>query len=62
MLAQVEARRLRVGQQVLVQGIPTQLTSVGLLLGPVDVWAIAFFPDKPVEAQPKLSFSSSVSS
>ena len=48
--AQVEARRFRVGQEVLVQGVPTELTSVDVLEGPVEVWAISFKPDLPVEA------------
>ena len=37
----------------MVQGIPTKLTSVDVLLEPVTVWAISFQPDLPVETRMK---------
>ncbi|CAE7396453.1 unnamed protein product [Symbiodinium sp. CCMP2456] len=45
----VPADMLRIGQEVMVQNTPTQLTSVELSSVPVNVLKLAFDPDLPVE-------------
>ena len=57
---QVPARNLRVGQEVMVQRVPTKLTSVDVQPGPVTVWAISFVPDRPVEAGPHQTCGASI--
>ncbi|CAE7396435.1 unnamed protein product [Symbiodinium sp. CCMP2456] len=45
----VPADTLRIGQEVMVQNTPTQLTSIELSYVPVNVLKLAFDPDLPVE-------------
>ena len=45
---QVPAEQLKVGDEVVVDGVPTQLTSVDFILGEVRVLKITFQPDLPV--------------
>ena len=48
MLWQVPAAELKVGDEVLVDGVPTKLTFVDFELGEVTVLKIFFDPDLPV--------------
>lgn len=45
---QVPAEKLKVGDLVMVDGLPTPLTEVGYMVEKVDVMKIAFYPDLPV--------------
>ena len=45
---QVSASQLKVGDEVVADGIPTKLTSVDFVPGEVPVLKITFQPDKPV--------------
>ncbi|CAK9078870.1 unnamed protein product [Durusdinium trenchii] len=45
---EVSAAQLKVGDEVVVDGVPTKLTSVDFILGEVRVLKITFQPDEPV--------------